>query len=60
MLRHMPVLVRLESDTVTVDGLRTALLQLIGSADVAARCADLRREQRDEGGVEQIEAATRP
>ncbi|WP_298795429.1 hypothetical protein [Pseudonocardia sp. 73-21] len=56
----MPVLVRLESDTVTVDGLRTALLQLIGSADVAARCADLRREQRDEGGVEQIEAATRP
>lgn len=58
------VAVRVDSATVTVDELREALLQLTASEEVAARCAEVRRELREEGGVaravELIEAAARP
>jgi MGT family glycosyltransferase len=42
---------RIDSDTVTVDELRAALLELTGSAEVAARSAEIRRELREEGGT---------
>jgi MGT family glycosyltransferase len=42
---------RVESDTVTADELRAALLELTGSADVAARSAEIRTELREQGGT---------
>jgi UDP:flavonoid glycosyltransferase YjiC (YdhE family) len=42
---------RVESDTVTADELRTALLELTGSAEVAARAAAIRGELREQGGT---------
>ena len=54
---------RVESETVTAAELRTALLELTGSAEVAARSAQIRRELREQGGtpqaVELIERRTR-
>ncbi|TQM37294.1 macrolide family glycosyltransferase [Pseudonocardia cypriaca] len=61
---------RVDSATVTAGELRAALLQLTGSAEVAARSAEIRRELREQGGtaeavrlVEQelaVAAAVRP
>jgi UDP:flavonoid glycosyltransferase YjiC (YdhE family) len=52
---------------VTAAELRAALLELTGSAEVAARSAEIRRELREQGGtaeavrlVEQELAAVRP
>ena len=42
---------RVDSATVTADELRAVLLELTGSADVAARAAEIRRELREEGGT---------
>jgi MGT family glycosyltransferase len=42
---------RVDSESVTADELRGALLELTGSAEVAARSADIRRELREEGGT---------
>jgi MGT family glycosyltransferase len=42
---------RVDSETVATTELREALLQLTGSPDVAARCAEIRRELREEGGT---------
>jgi len=42
---------RVDSETVTADELRAVLLELTGSADVAARAAEIRRELREEGGT---------
>lgn len=42
---------RVDSETVTADELRAALLELTGSAEVAARSAEIRRELREEGGT---------
>jgi MGT family glycosyltransferase len=44
---------RVDSDTVTADELRTALLELTGSAEVAARAAAIRGELREQGGTAQ-------
>jgi MGT family glycosyltransferase len=55
---------RVDSETVTAAELRGALLDLTGSAAVAARSAEIRRELREDGGVaratELIEAALAP
>jgi MGT family glycosyltransferase len=42
---------RVESETVTPAELRTAMLELTGSAEVAARSAEIRRELREQGGT---------
>jgi MGT family glycosyltransferase len=42
---------RVDSATVTAEELRAALLELTGSAEVAARSAEIRRELREEGGT---------
>ncbi|WP_255621953.1 macrolide family glycosyltransferase [Pseudonocardia sp. DSM 110487] len=42
---------RVESDTVTADELRAALLEITGSAEVAARSAEIRTELREQGGT---------
>ena len=44
---------RVDSEAVTADELRAALLELTGSAEVAARSAEIRRELREEGGTAQ-------
>ncbi|MFD0971477.1 macrolide family glycosyltransferase [Plantactinospora endophytica] len=41
-----------ESDTVTADGLREALLALTSDADVATRCAEIRRRVRQQAGAD--------
>jgi MGT family glycosyltransferase len=43
---------RVDSDTVTAEELRAALLELTGSAEVAVRSAEIRRELREQGGTE--------
>lgn len=42
---------RVDSDTVTAEELRTSLLELTGSAEVAQRAAQIRRELREQGGT---------
>ncbi|GAA5116425.1 macrolide family glycosyltransferase [Pseudonocardia adelaidensis] len=42
---------RVDSESVTAGELRAALLELTGSAEVAARSAEIRRELREEGGT---------
>jgi MGT family glycosyltransferase len=42
---------RIDSDTVTPEELRAALTELTGSAEVAARSAEIRADLREHGGV---------
>jgi UDP:flavonoid glycosyltransferase YjiC (YdhE family) len=42
---------RVDSDTVTPDELRAVLLEQTGSAEVATRSAEIRRELREGGGT---------
>jgi UDP:flavonoid glycosyltransferase YjiC (YdhE family) len=42
---------RVESETVSAGELRAALLELTGSAEVAARCAEIRLQLREQGGT---------